>query len=364
MEFDLNSDDSFSTEVLGEQYNEGNTERKRYNKIEKGVKKVFIDLVLVDGHTIRQAAKLCRINESTGRTIIEMVRKHGSLVVKKRGGNNKTKLNDSILRKIETIVEDQNQITLKEIKRVLSEDGIFLAVTTINKALQLLKITCKRTTKVLEKVNDPISIQKRMSYAIDFSRNAPASKEKCIFIDECGYNLHLRKTIARSKKGSRAIVEVPTVRGRNVTVIAAMNSRKIIHYSIIDNSTCNSEKFGNFLRELVVVLQGDRVYDDSWLIMDNAQIHKTELISGIVFGTTYKIKFLSPYSYMLNPIENAWSKMKSVAKNLLALTNNENSLRNIIIEGIASIEQQDCFNYIIHMMNNITKAVAGEEFWF
>jgi transposase len=202
-----------------------------------------------------------------------------------------------------------------------------------------------------------------MSYGIDFSRNAPASKEKCIFIDECGYNLHLRKTIARSKKGSRAIVKVPTVRGRNVTVIAAMNSRRIIHYNIIDNNTCNSEKFGNFLRELVVILQEDRVYDDSWLIMDNAQIHKTELISGIVLGTTYKIKFLSPYSYMLNPIENAWSKMKSVAKNLLALPNNEDSLRNIIIESITSIEQQDCFNYIIHMMNNIYKAVAGEEFW-
>ena len=43
--------------------------------------------------------------------------------------------------------------------------------------------------------------------------------KKCIFIDESGFNLHLHRSMARSKIGSRAKIVLPTIRGRNVSLV-------------------------------------------------------------------------------------------------------------------------------------------------
>ncbi|KAK6029774.1 hypothetical protein OSTOST_04110 [Ostertagia ostertagi] len=48
----------------------------------------------------------------------------------------------------------------------------------------------------------------------------------------------------------------------------------------------------------------------AWLIMDNAKIHKTEEVRRLLDDTPYQLKFLSPYSYMLNPAENVFSKIQ------------------------------------------------------
>ena len=47
------------------------------------------------------------------------------------------------------------------------------------------------------------------------------------------------------------------------------------------------------------------------LILDNARKHKLNDMTEIVTEYGYSFKFLSPYSYMLNPIENSFSKIKN-----------------------------------------------------
>jgi transposase len=48
--------------------------------------------------------------------------------------------------------------------------------------------------------------------------------------------------------------------------------------------------------------------------MDNASIHKSELIKDILFDKT-NIVFNTPYSPHLNPIELVFSKWKKLVKN-------------------------------------------------
>ena len=320
------------------------------------------DLFFEEGKTIKEAAALLKINYSSARSIICKIRHGGCAASRKRGGNNIRKLSSGILESIENIVEHEPLITLKEISSRFATQGISLSISTIHRGLEQLKITVKKASRELENVNSQNNIQKRKLYALDFSQNSPSNKKNCIFIDECGFNCHLRKTCARSRIGLRANIVLPTIRGRNITLIAAINSENVIHYKIVSDGTCNSAKFGEFLSELVQILNNDSRYKGSWLILDNAQIHKSKELRDLILNTSYILKFLAPYSYMLNPIENAFSKVKATVKRILSSTSNDKTLREVIIEGVKSIESGDCSNYIIHMMSNISLAITETVF--
>lgn len=144
---------------------------------------------------------------------------------------------------IEECVERNPGITLKNIQRYLrTEKDVMLSTTSVQNGLRELKITLKLASIEVAQMNSERTIQLRKVYALDFPNWGTQSRDKLIFIDECGFNLHLRRSQARSQRGKRAHVVVPSVRGRNVTLIAAMTNQGILHTKILSNSTCNSER--------------------------------------------------------------------------------------------------------------------------
>jgi len=147
-----------------------------------------------------------------------------------------------------------------------------------------------------------------------------------------------------------------------VTLIAAMNNEGIVHTKIINDGTCNGVKFCAFVQELVERLRERDEMNGAWLILDNAHIHKTRELQEIMASLSYELKFLSPYSYMLNPIENVFSKVKASAKRILSNTVVEQTLTAVIQESVGTVTQQDCANYVLNMMMNLTIAAAGQPF--
>lgn len=237
-----------------------------------------------------------------------------------------------------------------------------MSITTIHKALNNdLRITLKLARCEIEKLNAVETIQSRKIYATHFIENAPHNRKKCIFIDECGFNLHLRRSFGRAKTNQRVTAVVPTFKGRNVTLIAAMTKRGgVVHTNIISNSTCNSEKFCIFLKELIDLLDEAGDMQQSWLILDNASIHKTAMVRSIMARTPYKLQYLSPYSPMLNPIEQVFSKVKNTVRGILANKNFSGTLTNAIMQGVESVTVADTKGYVTHMENVIEKAKRGE----
>lgn len=232
-----------------------------------------------------------------------------------------------------------------------------MSISSIHKALnEDLRITLKLARCEVEKINALETIRMRKHYAVNFLRNRPSSSKKWIFIDESGFNLHLRRSFARSRVNERAIITVPTQKGRNITLIAAMSNRGVVHTHIISKSTCNSEKFCTFLKTLVNELDEAGNMDGSWLIMDNAAIHKTQMVRDIVQGKPYQLMFLPPYSPMLNPIENMFSKIKTLVRELLADPSQNTNLIDCIKESTNKITKDDCTKYVKHMLENIEKA--------
>ncbi|KAJ8383538.1 hypothetical protein AAFF_G00219880, partial [Aldrovandia affinis] len=60
--------------------------------------------------------------------------------------------------------------------------------------------------------------------------DASAAPPEYIFIDEAGFNLTRTRRRGRNIIGNRAIVDVPGLRGGNVTMCAAIGHRGVIHH--------------------------------------------------------------------------------------------------------------------------------------
>uniref|UniRef100_A0A914WYD1 Uncharacterized protein n=1 Tax=Plectus sambesii TaxID=2011161 RepID=A0A914WYD1_9BILA len=61
-------------------------------------------------------------------------------------------------------------------------------------------------------------------------------------------------------------------------------------------------------------------------------------------GSPYELKFLSPYSYMLNPAGSVYSKVKASAKRILSGRVVELTLSGVIQDSAGMIPQQNCAN--------------------
>ena len=152
------------------------------------------------------------------------------MVRQNRGGKRNCKLFDEILTYVEQMIQENPLITLKNMKlKIFENKNVNLTTTYVFNALKALKTILKTSTINLDRLNSLSTIEQHRNYSILFSQNAPQTRENIISIDESGFNYHLRRNKTRSRVNTSAHIIVPTVRGRNVSLIAAMNLHGIIH---------------------------------------------------------------------------------------------------------------------------------------
>lgn len=347
--------------------------RGQYMSISDESKNILIRSVLEDGKSIKQAAVDTRINYSTAKSIIKKIKElNNANELNNQVNNIQTNINtvgrpniitENIKDYIELLIEYSPAITLNEIKtKILDTYFVNVSLSSIFYAINDLRITLKDSRKILDRVNAESTIQQRFEYSTFFLENAPEDKNKCIFIDESGFNLHLRRRKARSRRGQRAPLTIPAVRGRNVSLIIAANQTEILHHEIITEGSVNAAIFKRFLENLLEKLRADNFYDNSWLIMDNARIHHAEIVREVFYNQNYILHFLSPYSFMLNPIENIFSKIKSVVRRMLVNNETSISLSEAINIGVNAITTADCTGYMVNMMRNISLALLRHVF--
>uniref|UniRef100_A0A914XMG5 Tc1-like transposase DDE domain-containing protein n=1 Tax=Plectus sambesii TaxID=2011161 RepID=A0A914XMG5_9BILA len=103
-----------------------------------------------------------------------------------------------------------------------------------------------------------------------------------------------------------------------MTPITGMSYDGFGHRKIISNGIYSGVKFCAFIPELAARLREREEMNGAWLIWDNAYIHKTRKLQENMAGSSYELKFLSLHSYMLNPAENVFLKVKASAKRVLS----------------------------------------------
>jgi len=113
----------------------------------------------------------------------------------------------------------------------------------------------------------------------------------------------------RAKGSERAISQVPYRRGYNITMIGAISIHEV-EAAMYGTWSANGDIFQHFLtHHLLPKLQAHHV-----VVMDNIRFHKMKAVTALIESTGARVIFLPPYSPELNPIEEMWSKIKSILR--------------------------------------------------
>ncbi|KAG0440990.1 hypothetical protein DMUE_1373 [Dictyocoela muelleri] len=167
----------------------------------------------IEGYSVKEAALLTNVPYETARKIISIYNKTQRMSKKKTGGANNSKVTSEVEVFIETEIEKKPQITLEQIKNKIRHGlNIIVSLETIRRIIYKLKITLKKASRTLENVNSARYKQMRQEYARNFLTEDTLGSTIKVFIDESGFNLYFRRTMARSTRGAPASVVLPSLR--------------------------------------------------------------------------------------------------------------------------------------------------------
>jgi transposase len=131
---------------------------------------------------------------------------------------------------------------------------------------------------------------------------------RLVFVDETGIDTRMTRTRARAARGRRARGTVPRGRWGRVTVIGALALDGVVASMSVAAAT-STAVFLAYAEQLLVPALRDR--PDAIVVMDNLAAHKAEAVRSALDRAGLGHRYLPPYSPDLNPIEQAWSKLKT-----------------------------------------------------
>lgn len=165
--------------------------------------------------------------------------------------------------------------------------------------------------------------------------------EDLVFIDESGANLSLTRLYARAPEGKRAFGSVPKNWGENVTIIGALSSRGILASMYLPGS-CDQQVFLKYLEEVLL----PQLWKGAVVVLDNLSVHKSPRVEELLASRGVRVIYLPPYCPDLNPIEKAWSKLKSYLRKEGART--YIALGRAIARGLERITSSDALAWFRH----------------
>ena len=130
--------------------------------------------------------------------------------------------------------------------------------------------------------------------------------KRLVFIDETGTATNMARLRGRAPRGRRVIGRVPWGHWKIVTFVAGLRQGAITAPFVIDRAM-TSAIFIEYVRQclLPTLSPGDIV------IMDNLQPHKNPKVRELIETAGAELRFLPAYSPDLNPIEQAFAKLKA-----------------------------------------------------
>jgi transposase len=165
--------------------------------------------------------------------------------------------------------------------------------------------------------------------------------EDLVFIDEAGVNLAMTRLYARALKGQRAYSTRPNNRGKNQTMIGAITLTGVIATLTFEGGT-NGNAFRAFVEQVLV----PNLWQGVCVVMDNFSSHKVEGIAAAIEAVGATLIYLPPYSPDFNPIEQFWSKVKSIIRLIAPRT--KQALDDAITTAFAQASLKDIKHWFAH----------------
>lgn len=326
-----------------EQQKDISHKRKKYEEIKPEVRALVEDAVLEQGKSYEEVRVLFRMGKSSVSRIIAAKKKamQGVSPAPKKKRGRKSELSADALIFLLGLIEKNSQITLQQMSQQLDQDRkIEVAPSTVQQALKKMHVTWKNVLPIPVDWNTYDTIKQRAEFVTKMTSPLYSWRPK-IFIDESGFNLHIKKSKGRALEGHPAILTV-LPKGKRISLIAALGEKGVVHHTLINSMGdkkrgVNAEDFRSFLLDLA-----KKAPLKSLFILDNCRIHHSEKLDALwlMLNKTFGIEavYLPPYSPFLNPIEYMFNFLKTGVSSSQFF--NPADLKRVIEQRIPSVSSE------------------------
>ena len=165
-------------------------------------------------------------------------------------------------------------------------------------------------------------------------KTASIDPKRLIFVDETGMNLAMTRRYARAEGQARAYGSAPKNPGKNISLIASLSvDGKMTGMSF--PGALDGEAYHVYVEKILCpTLQPDDI-----VVVDNLRVHEDERVRALIQSCGAQLWFLPPYSPRLNPIEECFSKVKTILRSAAART--QEALENAITYALDTITPSD-----------------------
>jgi len=165
---------------------------------------------------------------------------------------------------------------------------------------------------------------------------------RLVFVDESSTNVALTPRYGRAPRGERAIGKAPRNWGKNVTLISSIGVEGMGASISIEGSSDTDSSFGLYMREVLAPsLKSGQI-----VLMDNLSVHTSKWVRDLIEERGCKLWLLPSYSPDLNPIEEAFSKVKGLLRKAKART--LQALFEAPAQALDAVSADDALGYFEH----------------
>ncbi|HEX3971548.1 MAG TPA: IS630 family transposase [Stellaceae bacterium] len=224
----------------------------------------------------------------------------GSVAPGKMGGYRRPVLDPHRTFILEQIAQTPH-LTLHRLKDALAARGIIVSHNAIWLFMRREGLRFKKTLFALEQARADVA-RRRQRWR---SWQAGLDPQRLVFIDETWIKTNMAPLRGWGPKGQRVRGFAPHGHWRTLTFLGALRCDQLTAPCVFDGPI-NGRSFRAYVeQQLVPMLKpGDIV------VMDNLGSHKAAVVRQLIQAAGARLWFLPPYSPDLNPIEQAFAKIK------------------------------------------------------
>jgi transposase len=281
--------------------------------------------------SFREIARRFRVSLSFIARLLRRRRQAGTLEPKPHGGGHPPALDHEGEERLRELVRQHPDATLNELRQQL---GVACSRSALARALERRELTRKKKTLHAEERNRPENQAKRQAFRATIATIDP---HRLVFVDETGTNTAMTRAYGRAPRGERVVGTVPG-QWTTVTLISALRLSGVVAPLAFEGAT-DTPAFQTYVAQaLVPQLQpGDVV------IWDNLKPHQDAEVKQLIEQAGAELVPLPPYSSDLTPIEELWSKAKTVLKSAAARTTE--ALYDAMGAALRSVRPEDILGW-------------------
>lgn len=165
-----------------------------------------------------------------------------------------------------------------------------------------------------------------------------ATPGRVVFIDETSVKTNMTPLRGRSLRGDRLLADAPFGKWNTQTFIAGLRCHELIAPWVIEGAI-NGEAFDTY----VTTQLAPQLKPGDVVVWDNLNVHKSPRAARAIRERGAWVLFLPRYSPDLNPIEKAFSKLKTLLRKAKARTYDD--LWKAVGHVCDQFTPQECWNY-------------------